>query len=187
MVNSARDHDKGISSLFLFPFIQSVLVLWWLFFFFSSVNILVLTTAVDRSSVVFQWIANQSFWISFSFRTHVPHNNQTNSFQNRGSYVKIAWLKHIHVFSSFDCAKLHIHTHTQIKAKGYHGFQEPTWPCSFYLSRFIQALFSSLLTVTVLSLFTMDLNIIEHNPFNLEWQINYCVQGHANILLQNVI
>ena len=82
------------------------------FFFFSSVNILVLTTAVDRSSVVFQWIANQSFWISFSFRTHVPHNNQTNSFQNRSSYVKIAWLKHIHVFSSFDCAKLHIHTHT---------------------------------------------------------------------------
>ena len=48
VVSSATDHDKGISSLFLFPYIQSSLVLRQHFFFFFSVNILVLTTAVDH-------------------------------------------------------------------------------------------------------------------------------------------
>ena len=61
-----------------------------------------------------------------------------------GSSTFCRLIKHTHTY---------IHTHTQIKVKVYHGFQNPMWPCSFYLPRFIQALFLSLLTVTILSFF----------------------------------
>ena len=115
---------KSTSFLYLIPFIPSICKSYHHIFFFS-VNILTQAATIDH--LYYFGGLPISIPESFSFRIHVKHNNQTDSFQNRIRLCENHLIKiHPCLFIALTLSHTHTLSHTlskHLKPKYYQCFQ----------------------------------------------------------------